>query len=147
MALVHITRRERFSAAHKLARPDWSPEKNMATFGKCSNPNWHGHNYELWVTVKGEPQPETGFVVDLSMLSQAMSEHVVRHLDHKNIDLDVPFMQGRLSSTENLAIAIWDQLEKPVAALGCTLHCVKVQETENNHVEYFGPLPASPMGM
>ena len=138
MAVVHITRRERFSAAHKLSRPDWSAEKNMATFGKCANPNWHGHNYQLWVTVKGEPQLETGFVVDLSMLGKAMSEHVVQYLDHKNIDLDVPFMIGRLSSTENLAIAIWEQLEKPVQALGCTLHCVKVQETENNHVEYFG---------
>lgn len=146
MAVVHITRRERFSAAHKLARPDWSAEKNMATFGKCANPNWHGHNYQLWVTVKGEPQPETGFVVDLSKLGHAMHEHVVQHLDHKNIDLDVQFMTGRLSSTENLAIAIWDQLEKPVAALGCTLHCVKVQETENNHVEYFGSLPSSSAG-
>ena len=142
MALVHITRRERFSAAHKLARPDWSAEKNFATFGKCSNPNWHGHNYQLWVTVKGEPQAETGFVVDLSKLGQAMHEHVVQYLDHKNIDLDVPFMNGRLSSTENLAIAIWEQLENAVAALGCALHCVKVQETENNHVEYFGSGPA-----
>lgn len=138
MPIVHITRRERFSAAHKLARADWSAEMNAATFGKCSNPNWHGHNYELWVTVKGEPSPETGFVIDLSALGRALHEHVVRHLDHKNIDLDVPFMKGRLSSTENLAVAIWDQIKVPVEALGCALHCVKVQETENNHVEYFG---------
>jgi 6-pyruvoyltetrahydropterin/6-carboxytetrahydropterin synthase len=138
MALVHITRRERFSAAHKLARPDWSEERNAATFGKCANPNWHGHNYVLWVTVKGEPDPGTGFVVDLSHLGQALHEHVVRHLDHKNIDLDVPFMKGRLSSTENLAVAIWEQIKAPVESLGCQLHCVKVQETENNHVEYFG---------
>ncbi|MBK9760364.1 MAG: 6-carboxytetrahydropterin synthase [Flavobacteriales bacterium] len=136
--MVHITRRERFSAAHKLSRPDWSAEKNTATFGKCSNPNWHGHNYELWVTVKGEPSPETGFVIDLSALGQALHEHVVRQLDHKNIDLDVPFMKGRLSSTENLAVAIWEQIKVPIEALGCVLHCVKVQETENNHVEYFG---------
>ena len=138
MALVHITRRERFRAAHKLARPDWSDEQNLATFGKCANPNWHGHNYVLWVTVKGEPQPGTGFVVDLSQLSRIILEHAVDHLDHKNIDLDVPFMKGRLSSTENLAIAIWERIQAPIEALGCRLHCVKLQETENNHVEFFG---------
>jgi 6-pyruvoyltetrahydropterin/6-carboxytetrahydropterin synthase len=138
MALVHITRRERFSAAHKLSRPDWSLEKNFEVFGKCSNPNWHGHNYELWVTVKGEPSKETGFVVDLSALSRLIHEHVVDQLDHKNIDMDVPFMQGRFSSTENLAIAIWEQLQGPVRSLGAELHCVKVKETENNHVEYYG---------
>jgi 6-pyruvoyltetrahydropterin/6-carboxytetrahydropterin synthase len=138
MPIVHITRRERFSAAHKLARPDWSPEKNMEVFGKCSNPNWHGHNYELWVTVKGEPDPETSFVTDLSALGRIMREHVVDRLDHKNLDLDVDFMKGRYSSTENLAIAIWEQLEAPVNALGGRLHRVKLQETENNYVEYFG---------
>lgn len=138
MALVHITRRERFSAAHKLSRPDWSPEKNREVFGKCANPNWHGHNYELWVTVKGTPATETSFVLDLSMLSKIIREQVISHVDHKNIDLDVPFMQGRYSSTENLAIAIWEQLDTPVRGLGGTLHCVKLQETENNFVEYFG---------
>ena len=138
MPLVHITRRERFSAAHKLSRPDWSLEKNYATFGKCSNPNWHGHNYDLWVTVKGEPSAETGFVIDLSHLGKIMKERVVDLLDHKNIDLDVPFMQGKFSSTENLAIAIWEQLEAPVNELGGRLFWVKLQETENNHVEYYG---------
>ncbi len=138
MPLVHITRRERFSAAHKLSRPDWSLEKNLATFGKCSNPNWHGHNYDLWVTVKGEPSAETGFVIDLSLLGKIMKERVVDLLDHKNIDLDVTFMQGKFSSTENLAIAIWEQLEAPVNELGGQLFCVKLQETENNHVEYYG---------
>lgn len=138
MPTVHITRRERFSAAHRLSRPDWSPEKNLAIFGKCSNPNWHGHNYELWVTVKGEPSAETGFVVDLSHLGRIMKDHVIDKLDHKNIDLDVDFMKGIHSSTENLAVAIWRQLEGPVNALGGRLHCVKLQETENNHVEYHG---------
>ncbi|MCB0786103.1 MAG: 6-carboxytetrahydropterin synthase [Flavobacteriales bacterium] len=138
MPVVHITRRERFSAAHKLSRPDWSPEKNLSTFGKCSNPNWHGHNYELWVTVVGEPSAETGFVIDLSQLGQLMKERVIDIVDHKNLDLDVPFMKGRYSSTENLAIAIWEQLVQPVTALGGRLHCVKLQETENNHVEYYG---------
>ncbi len=138
MPLVHITRRARFSAAHKLSRKDWSPEKNLEVFGKCSNPNWHGHNYELWVTVKGEPSSATGFVADLSALSRLMEEHVVKFLDHKNIDLDVVFMKGRYSSTENLAVAIWEQLVDPIKALGVDLHCVKLQETENNHVEYYG---------
>lgn len=138
MPLVHITRRERFSAAHKLGRPEWSTEQNLATFGKCANPNWHGHNYELWVTVKGETDPATGFVIDLSALSRLMHVHVIDLLDHKNIDLDVPFMKGVGSTTENLAVAIWKQLEAPVSAIGGTLHCVKLQETENNHVEYYG---------
>ncbi|MEQ8908026.1 MAG: 6-carboxytetrahydropterin synthase [Vicingaceae bacterium] len=136
--MVHITRRERFSAAHKLAKPDWSDEKNMEVFGKCSNPNWHGHNYELWVTVKGAPEPSTGFVVDLSDLGNLIKENVIQKVDHKNMNIDVDFMQGKMSSTENIAIAIWNQLEKPVAAMGASLHCVKLQETENNYVEYFG---------
>jgi len=138
MPIVHITRRERFSAAHKLSRPDWSPERNLEVFGKCSNPNWHGHNYELWVTVAGEPSPETGFVVDLSELGRIIKERVIDVVDHKNIDLDVPFMKGRYSSTENLAVAIWERLEAPVREAGGRLHCVKLRETENNHVEYHG---------
>ena len=138
MAFVHITRHERFSAAHRLHRPDWSDARNLEVFGKCSNPNWHGHNYELWVTVKGEQDADTSFVTDLSALSAVIKEHVIRHCDHKNLDLDVPFMKGRYSSTENLAIAIWEQLDAPVKALGCALHRVMVQETENNYVEYFG---------
>jgi len=138
MPTVHITRRERFSASHRLARAEWSDARNLEVFGKCSNPNGHGHNYELWVTVKGEQDPETSFVTDLSRLSRIIKERVIDHLDHKNIDVDVPFMRGRLSSTENLAVAIWEQLEKPVRELGCALHCVKVQETENNTVEYHG---------
>ncbi len=138
MPLVHITRRERFSAAHKLSRTEWSAEKNLEVFGKCANPNWHGHNYELWVTVKGEPSKETGFVVDLSELKRIIIERVISKVDHKNIDLDVPFMEEDLSSTENLAVAIWNELEAPIEELGCVMHCVKLKETENNHVEYFG---------
>lgn len=138
MPLVHITRRERFSAAHKLSRPDWSAERNASVFGKCANPNWHGHNYELWVTVKGEPDPETGFVMDLSALSRIIKERVIDLVDHKNMDLDVPFMKGIYSSTENIAVAIWQRIEAPLREQGVALHCVKLQETENNHVEYFG---------
>lgn len=136
--MVHITRRERFSAAHKLSKEEWSEEKNYETFGKCSNPNWHGHNYVLWVTVKGTPEPSTGFVVDLSALGDIIKDKVIEHVDHKNLNVDVSFTKDLMTSTENLAIAFWNQLEKPIAELGAQLHSVKLQETENNHVEYFG---------
>ncbi|MBD98863.1 MAG: 6-pyruvoyl tetrahydrobiopterin synthase [Verrucomicrobia bacterium] len=136
--MVYITRRERFSAAHKLSRKDWTEEKNYETFGKCSNPNWHGHNYVLHVTVGGEVDSETGFVVDLSVLGDLIKEKVIVHLDHKNLNLDVPFMRNIMTSTENIAIAIWDQLEEEVKEIGGQLHKIKLQETENNYVEYYG---------
>jgi 6-pyruvoyltetrahydropterin/6-carboxytetrahydropterin synthase len=138
MPIVHITRRERFCASHRLARTDWSDERNMEVFGKCSNPNGHGHNYVLWVTVSGQQDPDTSFVTDLSALSRIIKEHVIDHLDHRNIDVDVPFMRGRHSSTENLCVAIWEQLVTPVHALGVHLRSVKVEETENNYAEYHG---------
>lgn len=138
MKEVFITRRERFSAAHKLSRDEWSDDKNLEVFGKCSNPNWHGHNYQLWVTVKGVPEEKTGFVCDLRALADLIKEKIVVPLDHKNINLDVPFMQGKMSSTENVAIAIWEELEAHVESLDVKLHCVKIQETENNSVEYYG---------
>lgn len=136
--MVFITRRERFSAAHKLAKAEWTEEQNFETFGKCSNPNWHGHNYVLWVTVKGEPEPSTGFVIDLSALGDIIKDKVIQHVDHRNLNIDVPFTKDLMTSTENLAIAIWEQLSDPIAELGGELHCVKLQETENNYVEYFG---------
>lgn len=136
--MIYITRRERFNAAHKLYREDWSQEQNKDTFGKCANPNWHGHNYELYVTVKGEVNPETGFVIDLKLLKQIILSEVIDQLDHKNINLDVDFMKGKLASTEILAIAIWDQLKAPLAEHGAILHSIKLYETENNYVEYYG---------
>ncbi|MFZ4741599.1 MAG: 6-pyruvoyl trahydropterin synthase family protein [Bacteroidales bacterium] len=136
--MIYISRRERFNAAHRLFRPDFSDEKNMEVFGKCSNPNWHGHNYELFVTVKGNINPETGFLINLKDLSKIINENVIDKLDHKNINLEVDFMQGILASTENLAKAIWDEIEMPVKLLGATLHSIKLFETENNFVEYFG---------
>lgn len=117
---------------------DWSEEKNFEVFGKCANKNWHGHNYTLFVTVKGTPNKETGYVVDLKELSGIINEKVIDHVDHRNINLDVPFMKGQLASTENLTIAFWNELEAPVSALGCQLHSVKLYETENNMAEYFG---------
>ena len=136
--MIYITRRETFSAAHRLSRKEWSEEKNLEVFGKCSNPNWHGHNYILWVTVKGEVNMETGFVTNLSDVSRVVSQYILEKVDHKNLNEDVDFMKGKLSSTEALAIEIWKQIEEPLKKLGCLLHCVKLQETEKNFVEYFG---------
>ncbi|MBK7966753.1 MAG: 6-carboxytetrahydropterin synthase [Bacteroidetes bacterium] len=136
--MLYITRKERFNAAHKLHRQDWSHDKNMEVFGKCSNPNWHGHNYDLFVTVKGNINPETGFVIDLKFLSHLIKEKVVDKIDHKNVNLDVDIMEGKMASTEVLAQAIWDELADAIKEQGCSLHCIKLYETENNFVEYFG---------
>jgi 6-pyruvoyltetrahydropterin/6-carboxytetrahydropterin synthase len=136
--IVYLTRRERFNAAHKLWNPEWDAQKNEQVFGKCSNPNWHGHNYDLFVTVKGSPIPETGFTMDLKVLSDLVEEKVISKLDHKNLNLDVDFMQGQMASAENIAIAIWEQLEEPIRLTGSQLYSIKLYETENNIVEYFG---------
>lgn len=136
--MIYITRKASFNAAHKLSRPDWTEDKNTEVYGKCANPNWHGHNYHLYVTVKGEVNPETGFLVDLKWLKDITNTHVVDKIDHRNLNLDVDFMQGKLASTENLAIAIWEQLVDLIAESGAQLHSIKIYETENNFVEYFG---------
>lgn len=136
--MVFVTRRERFNAAHRLYRNEWSDEKNLEVFGKCSNPNWHGHNYELQVTVKGDPDPLTGFVIDLKKLSRLIRERVIDKLDHKNINLEVDFMTGKMASSEVLTVSIWAELEKALTGEACSLHSVKLLETENNFVEYFG---------
>ena len=136
--MVYITRRERFTAAHMLWNNNWNEQKNIEVFGKCANKNWHGHNFELFVTVKGEVNTKTGFVVNLKDLAKIIQEKVIDKLDHKNLNLDVDFMKDKMASTEVLAIAIWQELEANIMQLGATLHCIKVQETENNFVEYFG---------
>lgn len=133
-----VTRRERFSAAHRLFRSDWDDATNMEVFGPCSNPNWHGHNYELFVTVKGPVDTGTGFVINIKKLSKAIHERVIDKIDHKNMNTEVDFMEGRLASTENLAVAIWAQLENAIAGLGIQLHRIRIKETENNCVEYYG---------
>lgn len=138
LTMIYLTRRERFNAAHRLYREDWTEEKNMEVFGKCSNPNWHGHNYVLFVTIKGELKPELGYVVDLKVLSRFIREYIIDKLDHKNLNLEVEFMKDRMMSTEQIAIAIWQELEPPVLSLGVELHCIRLEETENNFVEYFG---------
>jgi 6-pyruvoyltetrahydropterin/6-carboxytetrahydropterin synthase len=135
--MVYLTRVEHFNAAHKLYNPSWTKEQNEEVFGKCANENWHGHNYELYVTVKGNPHPDTGFVFDAKRLSQLISEHVTDKLDHKNLNMDVPFMKGQLCSAENLVIAIWKQL-LPHLPADVQLHCIKLYETPRIFVEYYG---------
>ena len=136
--MMYITRRERFTAAHRLFHPGWTDEKNTEMFGGCANPNWHGHNYELFVTVKGKVDPTLGYVMNLKDLSHLVREKITNKLDHRNLNLDVDFLKDVMTSTENVAIAIWKQLEAPVRELGAELHCIKLRETENNYVEYFG---------
>lgn len=136
--MIYITRRERFCAAHKLHRADWSDEKNDAVFGYCANPNWHGHNYELFVTVKGEVNPETGFLIDLKLMKTIIHSEIIVKMDHKNINLDVDFMQGKMASTEIIAMTIFDVLKPHFEKENVQLHSVKLNETENNSVEYFG---------
>ncbi len=136
--MMYVTRRECFNAAHRVYNPKWSDKKNNEVFGACANPNWHGHNYELFVTVKGNMNKDTGFVVDLRALSVLIKKQIIDKVDHKNFNLDVPFLKGQMSSTENIIVAFWEQLEKPIAKLGCKLHSIKLQETENNVAEYFG---------
>jgi 6-pyruvoyltetrahydropterin/6-carboxytetrahydropterin synthase len=136
--MIYITRRERFSAAHRMFRQDWSDEKNLEVFGKCSNPNWHGHNYVLWVTVKGEQSDDHGFVMNINILKKIINDKVIEKLDHRNINLDVNFMKGKISSTENLAVAIWGELKSEIEKHGVLLHSIKIEETENNFIEYYG---------
>ena len=136
--MIYITRKEHFNAAHKLYNDTWTEAKNFEVFGKCANKNWHGHNYELYVTIKGEVNKDTGFVVNLKDLGDLIKNDITELLDHNNLNMDVPGLRGILPSTENLAIFIWDILMPKIKAMGADLHCVKLCETENNYVEYFG---------
>lgn len=135
--MVYLTRIEHFNAAHKLFNPEWSRQRNDEVFGKCANDNWHGHNYELYVTVKGIPGRDTGFVFDAKRLSNLIKTEVIEQVDHKNLNLDVMFLKGKICSTENLAIGIWNQLA-PHLPVDIQLHCVKLFETPRIYVEYFG---------
>ncbi|NCF95610.1 MAG: 6-carboxytetrahydropterin synthase [Bacteroidetes bacterium] len=136
--MIYIQRRAIFSAAHRLANPSWSDEKNQAVFGHCANEYSHGHNFQLIVTVKGEVNPDTGFVINLVDLKAIMDSEIIQHVDHRNLNHDVPFMQGIMPSTENLAMVFWQQIAGPIAKHGAALHCIRIVETENNMVEYYG---------
>ena len=136
--MIYITRRERFSAAHRMFREGWTDDENYRVFGKCSNPNWHGHDYVLYVTVKGDVQESTGFFMNITALKEIIKEKVIDKVDHKNLNLEVSFMKGKIATTENLAIAIWNELKPEIEKAGAELHCIKISETENNTVEYYG---------
>jgi 6-pyruvoyltetrahydropterin/6-carboxytetrahydropterin synthase len=137
MPNVRITRRLHFSAAHRLYRPDWGDERNSEVFGACSNPTWHGHNYEIDVTVSGEIDPETGFVVDLKKVRDLVQGRVIDDVDHKNLNLEVPWLEGRNPTTENLVVAIWARLESTFPE-GARLERIVLWETPRNYVEYTG---------
>lgn len=137
--MVYVCRREHFNAAHKLFNPKWTKEKNEEVFGPCANENWHGHNFELIVTVKGKPDPETGFVIDLKVLSRIIKKEVIEKLDHKNLNLDVDFLRDKMPSCEVIVMEIWNILQPKIAQVSeAQLHHIKLYETRNNFVEYFG---------
>lgn len=138
--MIYLTRIEHFNAAHRLFNPRWTAEKNELVFGKCANSNWHGHNYELYVTIKGLPDPDTGFVYDVKKLGEIIRENVLEKIDHRNLNEDVDFMKGLMCSTENLATGIWNELKQHLPAHVC-LHSIRLYETPKIYVEYFGEAP------
>jgi 6-pyruvoyltetrahydropterin/6-carboxytetrahydropterin synthase len=138
--MVYVIRKEHFNAAHRLFNPAWSDEKNQEIFGPCANTNWHGHNFELIVTVKGHPDPETGFVYDLKQLGDLIKKEIIDQVDHKNLNLDVPFMKDKLASCEVLVMEFWNILASKITSTSNTavLHKIHLIETNKNSVEYFG---------
>ena len=135
--MIEITRREEFSAAHRLFNADWSDEKNEAVYGKCANPHYHGHNYVVEVTLRGSVNPETGMVYDLADLKTKMRDEVVDALDHKNLNEDAAgFMKNRIPTAENIAVSIWERLEEHFES--GILFRVRLYENERNFVDYFG---------
>ena len=138
MKQVSVTRRARFNAAHKLWNDNWDEAKNFEVFGKCAHPNWHGHNYVVFVTLKGEIDEETGYFVNFNDLKQIIKDYVEEPLDHRNLNMDVPWLSGKQTSVENLVIGIWEQLEPIIMERGCTLERVRLFETENNYADYYG---------
>ena len=137
--MIYVSRKEHFNAAHKLYNPEWSKEKNEEVFGPCANENWHGHNFDLIVTVKGQADPDTGFVIDFKVLGDIIKSQVIEKLDHKNLNLDVEFMEGKLTTCENLIVEIWNVLEPEIRNTGGgRLHSLKLFETNRNFAEYYG---------
>ncbi len=136
--MIYITRKFHFSASHRVYNPALSDEENLKKYGKCSNPNGHGHNYEMTVTVAGEVDPEIGYVMDLTELKLLVEKYLVDKVDHKNLNLDVDFMKGILPSTENIALKFWEQIEPIINTGSRKLYSINIRETENNSVEYRG---------
>ncbi len=137
MPRVRVTRRVHWNSAHRLFRPEWSDERNTEVFGACSNPNWHGHNYEMDVTVAGPVDPDTGYVLDLKVLKDLLEERVVSHLDHRNLNLEVSWLDGLVPTTENVVVAIWNRIHDRLPD-GLALERIVLWETPRNSVEYTG---------
>ena len=139
--MIYVNRKEHFNAAHKLYNPNWSDDKNREVFGVCANANWHGHNFDLVVTVKGEIDDETGYVMDMKLLSDLMKHHIIDKVDHKNLNLDVDFMTGIMTSCENIITEFWKILYPIIESETdgkAELHRIRLYETRNNFVEYKG---------
>ena len=137
--MIYITRKEHFNAAHKLYNPDWSEEKNRDVFGVCSNENWHGHNYEILVTVKGKVDTESGMIINLKSLSDIIKEEILDKVDHKNLNIDVPFLEGVITTTENVTVKFWEVLENRLKQDNiCKLHRIRLYETPRNFIDYYG---------
>jgi 6-pyruvoyltetrahydropterin/6-carboxytetrahydropterin synthase len=137
--LIFVTRKAHFNAAHRLHNPEKSDDWNREVFGKCNYPNWHGHNYILEVTVAGEPDPDTGYVIDLGILKDIISKKILDPCDHRNLNMDVPFLKGKITSTENIVQEFYQQLKDEVEKLaseGAVLYSVNLYETERNSAEY-----------
>jgi 6-pyruvoyltetrahydropterin/6-carboxytetrahydropterin synthase len=134
--MVYLTRKEHFSASHRLHNPDWTDEKNQEVYGKCNNLYGHGHNYDMEVTVVGNPPKETGMVIDLKRLSDIINEEIIDKVDHKHMNFDVDFLQGLIPTAENMVIAFWQILNNNIQ--GGTLYAIKLYESDNNFAEYRG---------
>ncbi len=137
MPRVSITREVHFSAAHRVFNPEWSDERNLEVFGACANPNWHGHDYVLYVGVEGDLDQDTGYVMDFKDLKSVVEARVVEDMDHKNVNLDVPWMEGNITSAENIVVAIWARLVDHMPA-GVKLAKLTLWETPRHYVEYTG---------
>ena len=137
MPILHLTRKEHFNAAHRLWNKQWTEEKNYEVFGKCANPHFHGHNFDLHITVKGEPDPDTGCVINLKDLKKIINTEILEELDHKNLNLEVEWLSHCIPSIENMVVGIWDRLS-PHLPDGVKLSKIVLWETQNNYVEYYG---------
>ena len=138
--MIFITRVENFNAAHRVFNPKWSKEKNDEIFGRCANEYFHGHNFELFVTVKGIPNPEMGYVMDLKVLGDLVKKEIIDKVDHRNLNIDVDFMQDVIPSCENFIVKIWEIIAPKISEIApnATLHSLKLTETPKHYVEYFG---------
>lgn len=136
--MIYIQRRETFCAAHRLHRPEWTNERNREVFGKCAHENYHGHNYVLLVTVKGQINPETGMVMNFTDLKRIVRHQIIDVLDHRNLNVDIPWLLNKMTTAEVMVQEIWNILSPEIEKFGAALHCVRLEETESNYAEYYG---------